>query len=175
MVYWQPKSWVDSNIAYSYQEDWLGWTDPRKSSRGNGVKITDVYDVDSPFLPKRCLQQDGLPGQNNDAIFSICRENNVVLSVTPAECTDAVATIDAGIGLFVKRRIAKYYRKDFMSSPERADAWVDGLPLHERRILMTHWAQKAWEDLCARPDFITSLFKRCGMFNDIYMEERTSW
>ena len=90
------------------------------------------------------------------------------LPSSPADCTDCTAAIDAGVGAFLKKRINAYCREDFSSSSERTDQWVDGLSSAERRILMTHFAKKAWDDLCARPEFITTCFKRVGMYNDIH-------
>lgn len=52
--------------------------------------------------------------------------------------------------------------EDFTSSPERTDAWTDGLPEMEYRQLLSQWIGDAWDQLCSKPKMILNIFKGIG-------------
>ena len=127
LVFWQKKAWVNEEIACG----WVLW-------------------VFKPFLQsitqreEVCLFSDNLSAQITAGIRRLLRRKcNTKQHLEPAECTDEIAVIDAGVGRMCKNHMHRAY-DEWLQEDDNNDRIVNGqVPVSEKGILLTKWLGNA--------------------------------
>ena len=137
VVFWHKKAWVNEEITCQW-----------------------VLRVFKPFLQsiseqeKGCLFSDNLSAQTT-APFSrpLRRKCKTKQHLEPAECTDKIAVIDAGVGKMCKNHMHRAY-DEWLEEEDNNDRIVNGqVPVSEKRILLTTWLGSDWDHVCAKMNF----------------------
>ena len=129
-VFFQQNAWVDSEVC----EKWID------SSLKNFIE--------EEHLDRFLLLVDNLSSQQSDLFKEKIANLNGVWWYGLKDATDLWQPVDAGYAQVLKQLISTQQR-EWLDTEENADKWYDGdsFTAKERRILITEWAGKAWEQL----------------------------
>ena len=137
VVFWQRKAWVNEEIAC----EWVLW----------GFK---------PFLQsinqreEVCLFSDNLSAQTTARFNRLLRRKcNTKQHLEPAESTDEIAVIDAGVGRMCKNHMHRAYDEWFEEEDNNDRIVNEQVLVSEKSILLTKWFGNAWDHVRARMDF----------------------
>ena len=119
--------------------------------------VTRVF---KPFLQSINQQEevrlfsDNLSAQTTARFRRLLRRKcNTKQHLEPAECTNEIAVIDAGVGRMGKNHMHRAY-DEWLEEENNNDRMVNGqVPVSEKRILLTKWLGNAWDHVCAKMDF----------------------
>ena len=129
-VFFQKNAWVDSEVC----REWIN----------NTLK----HFVDEEKLSRFVLLLDNLSCQQSDAFKEKVSEIGGVCWYGLKDATDLWQPVDAGYAETLKKLVS-IQQRDWLDLEENADRWYDGksFKAKERRILITEWAGKAWDQL----------------------------
>ena len=130
-VYFQPNAWVDEATC-------MKWTE----------KTLKKF-VEDEQLDKFLLFCDNLEAQCSDSFKETVHKMNGLVWYGLKNGTDLWQVVDAGVAQLLKNLIAIEHN-EWLDIDENADPWFchkKKFTSSERRILITHWAGKAWEKL----------------------------
>ena len=116
-----------------------------------------------------CQFSDDLSAQTTARFRRLLRRKcNRKQHLEPAECTDEIAVIDAGVGRMCKNHMQRAY-DEWLEEEDNNDRIVTGqVPVSEKRILLTKWLGNAWDHVCAKMYFDTFALKTAsGLAKDL--------
>ena len=129
-VFFQQNAWLDSEVC----EKWID----------SGLKRL----VEEEHLDSFLLLVDNLSCQESDEFKEKVAELNGVCWYGLKDVTDFWQPVDAGYAQVLKQLVA-IQQREWLDIDDNADKWYDGdtFTAKERRILITEWTGKAWEQL----------------------------
>ena len=136
-MFWQKKAWVNEEIAC----EWV-------------LRVFKRF-LQSINQPEEVfLFSDNFSAQTTAQFRRLLRRKcNTKQHLEPAECTDKIAVIDAGVERMCKNHMHRAYDK-WLEAEDNNDRIVNGqVPVSEKRILLTKWLGSAWDHVCAKMDF----------------------
>lgn len=142
-VMFQPKAWVDADVAQRW-----------------------VLKCATKFLntgKKNLVFMDNLNAQTSHTFKRLMNKTcNAYCYYFVPGCTDVQQPIDQGVGAILKRCLGDEL-DSWLMKPENLEQWVSpkGLPLSERRVLMTKWMGDAWFTMNKTYNF-EQLFEKTG-------------
>ena len=127
-VLWQPKAWVDREVAKEWVEDVI---EPFiEAERKAGVATTDT---------RYLLFQDNLDAQKTEGYVSLLKAANVDDHKLPPNETDQVQPIDRGLGRLIKQYIGQSM-DEWLDDEDNATKWEENqLTAGDRRVLLANW------------------------------------
>ena len=125
---WQPKAWVDREVAKEWVEDVI---EPFiEAERKAGVATTDT---------RYLLFQDNLDAQKTEGYVSLLKAANVDDHKLPPNETDQVQPIDRGLGRLIKQYIGQSM-DEWLDDEDNATKWEENqLTAGDRRVLLANW------------------------------------
>jgi DDE superfamily endonuclease len=140
-VMWQPKAWADRDVTNKWAEELFG-------------PFCQLHHANEPSL----LFCDNLESQVQENFANILQTFGCRRFLLPANCTEFLQPVDAGLGRSLKARIARELEK-WLQLEENLDLWENGqLSASDKRILITKWVGNAWESLFSEGSYDTSIY-----------------
>ena len=138
-VYFQPKAWVDEEMAIKHFE---GAFVPFVEQESGGRAL---------------LFMDNLGSQSTESFRAVAKRHNVMMWYFPPGCTDMLQPVDRHLAQQVKQLISQKLEDKLIADNAFADEWL-GLekgtyPAWKCRVLLTQLAGDAWDEVCAKRDF----------------------
>ena len=149
-VFFQENAWADQKFCM----EWAQRPNRKNLMRGRG------------HLPQErpILLMDNLHAQTTDAFKEFLSEHcNTLASYFPANNTDEVQPVDAGVGRMLKVEVGKQL-DIWLGQADNLEKWESNkLTASDRRVLITQWVGPAMNIVDNRPDYRFRLFEKCGM------------
>lgn len=121
-VYWQKKAWADTSFTVAYV----------KRTLGPSIEFQDANE-------KALLLCDNLNSQIAAEFKEACKKERIVNWEYPANTTELLQPVDAGLGRDLKREIGEQMAT-WLEDEENLEVWEDSkLTASDRRILITKW------------------------------------
>jgi hypothetical protein len=142
-VMFQPKAWVDADVA----QKWIVQCAIKYMNKGK----------------RHLVFMDNLNAQTNHTFKRLTTKTcNAYCYYFMGGCTDIQQPIDQGVGATLKQYLGDEL-DNWLMNVENLEKWSTpkGLPLSERRVLMTKWMGSAWERMGNTYDF-QRLFEKTG-------------
>ena len=99
---------------------------------------------------------DNLSGQTTAQHLKNLRKNKCKRHLLPGGMTDSLQLVDDGIGFSLKHEMGNQ-KDEWLMLPGNLELWTaegkGGFPVWKKRALLTQFAARAWEKVCARFDF----------------------
>ena len=97
---------------------------------------------------------DNLHGQTTQTHLANLAHNRCKRHLLPANTTDELQLVDAGVGHALKTEMA-HLHDDWLSKDNNLELWTAAadFPAWRKRVLVTWLAARAWENVCMRFDF----------------------
>ena len=98
---------------------------------------------------------DNLSGQTTELHRKNLAKHKCKRHLLPAGMTDELQLIDDGVGYALKNEMGKLH-DEWMQEPGNLELWTaegKDFPMWKKRVLITHLAAKAWENICSRFNF----------------------
>ena len=110
------------------------------------------------------LLMDILHAQTTDAFKEFRSEHcNTLAWYFPANKTDQVQPVDAGVGRMLKVEVGRQL-DIWLGQADNLEKWESNkLTASDRRVLITQWVGPAMDIVDSRPDYRFRLFENCGM------------
>ena len=89
---------------------------------------------------------DNLDAHCHGPVVEVFSKGNVFVLFVVKNCTDCIQPIDAGIGRCMRVYVG-HALDDWLGVDENLDRWENGIPAPERRILMTHFLERAMREV----------------------------
>ena len=96
--------------------------------------------------PKLLVICDNLDAHCHGPVLEVFSKGNVFVLFVVKNCTDCIQPIDAGIGRCMRVCVG-HALDDWLGVDENLDRWENGIPAPERRILMTHFLERAMREV----------------------------
>ena len=143
-VYFQPKAWVDEQVALLWLEQFVSETSVIQSDRLLGM------DRHGPQMTSRFRARS--------------TQANIVPLYTPPDCTDVTAPCDHHVFARMKHIINTFYEAELEINHS---LWCNppshgGLHAYQRRIYLATWTALAWQILRSDDAFLRSAFISTG-------------
>jgi len=140
-VFFQEKAWMDGDL-------FVQWV--------NGPLKKHVEEL--PPGPKVMIL-DNLRAQTVGASCDALAGIGVDRRLLPAGVTDMIQPVDQNVGYDVKRAMIRILTDKLVESEDFLNRWLGKgdyptYPAKDRRILITHLLGQAWQEFCARKDFL---------------------
>ena len=150
-VYWQKKAWADTPLMLEWLEMFNESTQHIHEKYGFRILGTDQH---GPRMTKLFTDR--------------CAELGIVLVYGPASCTDVVAPVDHHVGVRLKEIIGRQYTSHLEANREKWTLNEDQeghFSASDRRMLLTQWAEAAWEELKEKhTNLLLQAFRSTGYY-----------
>ena len=149
-VFFQENAWADQKFCM----EWAQRSYRKSLMRGRS------------HLPQErsILLMDNLHAQTTDAFKEFLSERcNTLAWYFPANNTDEVQPVDAGVGRMLKVEVGRQL-DIWLGQADNLEKWESNkLTASDRRVLITQWVGPAMDIVDNRPDYRFRLFEKCGM------------
>ena len=150
-VFWQKKAWADTPLMLEWLEMFNESTQHIHDKYGFRILGTDQH---GPRMTRLFTDR--------------CAELGIVLVYGPASCTDVVAPVDHHVGVRLKEIIGRLYTSHLEANRRRwqlAEGRDGHFTASDRRMLLTQWAEVAWEELKENhANLLLQAFRSTGYF-----------
>lgn len=142
-VYFQENAWLDEETACE-------WVSRTLSSA--------VRNLHQEFI----LLCDNVNAQISNSFKGKVGKMNGKVVHFPANCSDLIQPVDAGLGRELKRRIA-IIQDAWLQSDNNFEKWEGKMTASQRRIILSKWIADAWEYVTKRMEgTLRSYFLKTG-------------
>eukprot|EP00656_Telonema_subtile_P040205 TRINITY_DN4526_c0_g1_i2.p1 TRINITY_DN4526_c0_g1~~TRINITY_DN4526_c0_g1_i2.p1 ORF type:complete len:397 (-),score=39.76 TRINITY_DN4526_c0_g1_i2:153-1343(-) len=149
-VMWQPKAWADATTSNRYVVDYCVDEICKAELEPGTFHLVTCDNLGSQTKKQNPQFSALLDKLCNAKVWNVLAGN-----------TDEVQVVDAGLGAHVKRK-AEEIQTEWLRLDKNWEEWTAGtLSAGRKRILLTHWFGKAWEQACETFDFC-KVFTNCG-------------
>ena len=149
-VFYQENAWADQKFCM----EWAAGSYRKSLMRGRSQ------------LPRErsILLMDNLHAQTTDEFKEyLAKHCNTLAWFFPANNTDEVQPVDAGLGRFLKCEVGKQLDQ-WLEQSDNLEKWeTNALTASDRRVLITQWVGAAMDKVDNRPEYRFRLFEKCGM------------
>ena len=134
----QKKAWADEALCEDYAL--VEMAEITAAARLDGRESVAIF--------------DNLHGQTTRTHLTNLARNRCKRHLLPANTTDELQLVDAGVGHALKTEMA-HLHDDWLSKDNNLELWTAAadFPVWRKRVLVTWLAAQAWENVCTRFDF----------------------